>query len=165
MRYKFWLMCSVSFLSSAQAVVSVSPLTLFLSAFLPGPAPGKRQIQKINFPGSLSAVPLHQMFPSIKHSLPSNISRLYPSGMAPSQPSHYACYLFLDGRFSTLFDSFPAQRDCLMWFFSILRFLLKTSAWVAQQLLPFSVDIVDSSDGEDTSAELEAILAAVEPHK
>lgn len=52
-----------------------------------------------------------------------------------------------------------------MWFFSILRFLLKTSAWVAQQLLPFSVDIVDSSDGEDTSAELEAILAAVEPHK
>lgn len=56
-------MCSVPFLSSTRAVASVSPSTLFLSAFLPGPAPGKEQIQKINFPGSLAAVSLHQIFP------------------------------------------------------------------------------------------------------
>lgn len=50
-------------------------------------------------------------------------------------------------------------------FFSILRFLLNISAWVAQQLLPFPVDIFNSSDGEDVSGELEAILATVEPQK
>lgn len=59
MRYKFWFMCSVSFLSPTQAVASVSPSALLLSAFLPG----KGQIQKNPFPGSSAAVSLHQIFP------------------------------------------------------------------------------------------------------
>lgn len=53
--------------------------------------------------------------------------------------------------------------------FSILRFLLKLSVWVAQQLLSFyvdSLDILNSYDREDTSAvELEAILVTVKPKR
>lgn len=95
-------MCSAPFLSSTLQSVRLhcSSLHFFLA----------QPLQRAN---------PENLFPRLFSSCFSSpvSSRLCPSGMAPSQPSHYACYLFLDGMFSTLlFDSFPAWRDCLTCF-------------------------------------------------
>lgn len=92
MRYKFWFMCSVSFLPSTQAVASVTPSTLLLSAFLPG----QGQIQKIHFPGSSTALSLHQIFPGYIQ-----VGRVHPNPViVPAAFSWVECFLL----FLTLFQ-------------------------------------------------------------
>lgn len=144
-------MCSAPFLSSTLQSVHLhcSCLHFFLAQ------PLQRATPENSFPRLFSSC----FSPPVS-------SRLCPSGMAPSQPSHYACYLFLDGMFSTLlFDSFPAWRDCLTCFSPSWGSFWTSQPGLLSSSCPFLWIFFNSSDGEDISGELEAILATVEPQK
>lgn len=119
------------------------------------PSPCKGQIQKTHFPGSSAAVSLQQLVPGYVQ-----VGWPHPNPVImPATFSWMECFLLF---FLTLF-----QHGEIVW----LVFLHPEvpsehlSLGCSAALALFSVDIFNSSDGEDVSGELEAILATVEPQK